>query len=312
MASHKKPRAYIFAAAMKEELEPMLNKILPDHAKRDMFAILDSLEQRKLPFWEFTGRFLTDEVVTVVFTLLGIGRTSAASRLSATIHRLKASLKVSEIARIYVGGSCAAYAKGYDEYPEVLAIGDVLQPLFTAYGDVDVTAFNYKYGQMAQQPEKFPLCTQNTFKEIGYVFSEQEKMRQNALKLEEEGQDVKIPFRLIRACDHNCVSISFDSFIADTDKLKESLDKIVSVEGIYGDIAINHPVFSVSIDMELIAVGQVCHDNNMADCLVVAKGISDLAGVNAATDFNSNLKIAAENSANILERLFQNSLLLAD
>lgn len=309
----QKPRAYIFAAAMKEELEAIILKILPEHARKDLSAILTNLEERKLPYWEFTGRFLTDETVTVVFVLLGIGRTSAASRLANTIGRLKAGLKTREIYRIFVGGSCAAYTKGYDDFPDVVSIGDVLQPLFSAYGDVDVTAFGYKYGQMAQQPDKFPMCGPDTMKAIEYVYLEQDKMRQNAVQLKQSGNaDVKIPFRILRACDHNCVSVSFDSFVADADLLKSNLDKVVSAEGIYGDIAINHPVFSVSIDMELAAVGQVCNDMGLSNNLIVAKGVSDLAGKNAEADFKVNLALASANSANVLERLFQNTLMLAD
>ncbi|EHM1384207.1 hypothetical protein KFS98_003694 [Salmonella enterica] len=310
--SQKKPRAYIFAAAMKEELEAIINKILPDHAKKDLSGILTALETQQIPHWDYTGRFLTTETVTVVFVLLGIGRTSAASRLAHTIGRLKASQTVSEIYRVFVGGSCAAYTKGYDDFPDVVNVGDVLQPLFSAYGDVDVTAFNYKYGQMAQQPDKFPMCGKDTMKAIEYVYLEQDKMRQNAIALNSNGNDVKVPFRIMRGCDHNCVSVSFDSFIADPDKLKENLDKIVSQEGIYGDIAINHPVFSVAIDMELAGVGQVCNDLKLSDNLIVAKGVSDLAGKSAASDFKENLKLASANSADVLERIFQNSLMLAE
>ena len=98
-------------------------------------------------------------------------------------------------------------------------VGDIVITNKFAYGDVDLTAFNYPKGQISGQPHIF----------------ESSKNIINLQTLLQTLNDATIPTGLI---------VSSDSFI-------NSATKISEIKGMYGDI--------IGVDMEAGAIGQTCH-----------------------------------------------------
>ena len=98
-------------------------------------------------------------------------------------------------------------------------IGDIIITNKSAYGDVDLTAFNYPKGQISGQPHIFESSTN--------IINFQTFL--NTLN------DATIP---------TCLIVSSDSFI-------NSPTKISEINGMYSDI--------IGVDMEAGAIGQVCH-----------------------------------------------------
>lgn len=91
--------------------------------------------------WEEAGATFYTGVVgehEVVLTRSGIGKTLAALTTTLLISHYKVDIVINT-------GSAGGIGEG-------LAIGDVVISDKLAYSDVDVTAFGYEYGQMAQMP----------------------------------------------------------------------------------------------------------------------------------------------------------------
>ena len=99
-------------------------------------------EEKKLDFTYYTGLIANRECVLVQG---GIGKVNAA--ISATLLFEKYPIDY----LINIGS-----AGGLDLKQNV---GDVVISNAITYHDVDVTAFNYEYGQMAGQPQQFKPCT---------------------------------------------------------------------------------------------------------------------------------------------------------
>ncbi len=116
-------KTYLVVTAMDEELEGLF-KFFPDIKKIEENLFYH--EDEKIAFYSMKG---------------GIGKVSMAYMLGSFL----AKHKVDEIVNVGVAGS----------------INPALKPFMTliasktAYHDVDVTAFGYEYGQMAQCPKYF-------------------------------------------------------------------------------------------------------------------------------------------------------------
>lgn len=132
-------------AAMAEELAHLL------------VNLEDKKEQQVLQHTYYSGRIGQHEVVLVQS---GIGKVMSAMTVAVLVNAF-------EVDAIINTGSAGAVADG-------LAIGDVVIANRLAYHDVDVTAFGYAYGQMAQQPlyfesdQRFVTAFQETLEQLDY------------------------------------------------------------------------------------------------------------------------------------------------
>lgn len=166
-------------AAMPEEL-----KVLLEHLK-------DAEKSLYLGRVYHSGHLGRHEVVLVES---GIGKVMSAMSVAALIGHFKCTAIINT-------GSAGALS------PD-LAIGDVVLADQLAYHDVDVTAFGYAYGQMAQQPLYY--------KASSYLISQFQKT------LERKGQTV-----------HRGLIATGDSFVAGENRvetIKEHFPQVLAVE----------------------------------------------------------------------------------
>ena len=107
--------------------------------EQEVIILRDRLEEMKS--WEEAGAVFYQGILgehEVVVTKSGIGKTLAAVTTTLLISHYQVDIVIN-----------TGYAGGIGEG---LAIGDVVISDRLAYSDVDVTAFGYEYGQMAQMP----------------------------------------------------------------------------------------------------------------------------------------------------------------
>ncbi|MDU2237588.1 MAG: 5'-methylthioadenosine/adenosylhomocysteine nucleosidase, partial [Streptococcus mitis] len=166
-------------AAMPEELAYLVQHL--DNAQ----------EQIVLGNTYHTGSIASHEVVLVES---GIGKVMSAMSVAILADHFQVDALINT-------GSAGAVAEG-------IAVGDVVISDKLAYHDVDVTAFGYKYGQMAGQPLYFESSR--------YFVSEMKKV------LEEEA-----------ATTHVGLITTGDSFIASEVKvaaIREQFPEVLAVE----------------------------------------------------------------------------------
>lgn len=113
-------------AAMPEELDVL---------KKNLVGLQ---EERILASSYYTG-YLSDKEVVLVQS--GIGKSMAAMSVAILAHHFQVDVVINT-------GSAGAVAEG-------LSVGDIVIADRLVYHDVDVTAFDYAYGQMAGQPLYF-------------------------------------------------------------------------------------------------------------------------------------------------------------
>ncbi|ASA19591.1 5'-methylthioadenosine/adenosylhomocysteine nucleosidase [Paenibacillus donghaensis] len=138
-----------------------------------------------------------------------------------------------------------------------LAVGDVVMATEQVYSDVDATVFNYAYGQVPQMPQRYPVHPDGL------------ALAQKLIDL--KARQEKIVTGLIT---------TEDSFIGRTE-LAEAIRK-------------NFPD-SKATDMEGAAIAQTAYQFGIP--YAAFRSISDVCGSEAAGLFNSNLELAAANSA---------------
>ncbi|MHB9782784.1 5'-methylthioadenosine/adenosylhomocysteine nucleosidase [Streptococcus sp. 10F2] len=153
-----------------------------------------------------TGHLGRHEVVLVES---GIGKVMSAMTVAVLAQEFKVDAVINT-------GSAGAVAKG-------LAVGDIVVADRLAYHDVDVTAFGYAYGQMAQQPLYFETSNyfQSVFKDV----------------LEEQGQTYQMG-----------LIATGDSFVASSDRLE-------MIKTAFPDV--------LAVEMEGAAIAQAAHSINL-------------------------------------------------
>ena len=179
-----------------------------------------------------TGTIASHEVVLVES---GIGKVMSAMSVAILADHFQVDALINT-------GSAGAVAEG-------IAVGDVVIADKLSYHDVDVTAFGYEYGQMAQQPlyfesdKKFVSLIQESLSKLNQKWhlgliatgdsfiAGEDKIKAikehfpQVLAVEMEGAAIaqaahalNIPFLVIRAMSDNAnheASISFDEFIVE-------------------------------------------------------------------------------------------------
>lgn len=187
--------------------------------------------------WEFIeGTFVGK---TIVLVQSGIGKVMSALAAGILIDRFGVDLVINT-------GSAGGFGTS-------LEIGDIVIGTELAYCDADVTAFNYKYGQMPGMPERFSMQSeflpilQNAIEKVhlkshtGLIVSSDsfihtDEQRKHILQYfpdvmasEMEGAAIaqacfafKVPFIVIRAIsdipERGTSAIDFDTFIVQAGK----------------------------------------------------------------------------------------------
>lgn len=184
---------------------------------QELATLLENLEnaQKHLRLRQVyhTGHIGRHEVVLVES---GIGKVMSAM----TVAILAQDFKVDAVINT---GSAGAVAPG-------LQVGDVVLADRLSYHDVDVTAFGYAYGQMAQQPLYFETSKyfQSVFKEV----------------LEEQGQVYQMG-----------LIVTGDSFVASSERLTE-------IKAAFPDV--------LAVEMEGAAIAQAAHSIDLPVMVVRA------------------------------------------
>lgn len=207
-------------AAMPEELAYLIQHL--DNAQ----------EQVVLGNTYHTGTIASHEVVLVES---GIGKVMSAMSVAILADHFQVDAVINT-------GSAGAVANG-------IAVGDVVIADKLAYHDVDVTAFGYDYGQMAQQPlyfesdKKFISLIQESLSKLEQTWhlgliatgdsfvAGEDKIKAikehfpQVLAVEMEGAAIaqashalNLPFLVVRAMSDNAnheASVSFDEFIVE-------------------------------------------------------------------------------------------------
>ena len=192
----------------------------------------DSNEEKILGNSYYTGKIGSTELVLVES---GIGKVMSAMSVAILADHFQVDAVINT-------GSAGAVAS-------VIAVGDVVIADKLAYHDVDVTAFCYDYGQMAQQPlyfesdKKFISFIQESLSKLDQTWhlgliatgdsfvAGEDKIKAikehfpQVLAVEMEGAAIaqaahalNLPFLVVRAMSDNAnheASVSFDEFIVE-------------------------------------------------------------------------------------------------
>lgn len=138
-----------------------------------------------------------------------------------------------------------------------LQIGDVVIATEQRYGDVDATAFHYEYGQVPQMPSHYKTVAES--QSFSAPFVEQQT-----------SENYQVHWGLVVTSD------SFMSCVNFSEKVKAHFPK------------------ALASDMESTAIAQVAANEQIP--FLNIRGISDLAGENAADTFEAQLDQAAEHA----------------
>ncbi len=155
-----------------------------------------------------------------------------------------------------------------------LAVGDVVIGTNVAHHDVDVTAFGYKIGQMAQMPVDYP-CDKKLI-EIAQKVNKQASKQVNS--------DSIFNKRNI----HQGLIVSGDQFIASSEQFAQIKQNFPSV---------------LAVEMEACAIAQTCYQFNVP--FVVIRAISDLANEQASVSFDEFIELAGKQSAEMVIKLVE-------
>lgn len=187
----------------------------------------------------------TIDEVDVIVLLSGIGKVSAAVGTSLLKERYEPNYIINT-------GTAGGLRN--------VEMGDLIIGNEIGYHDVDVTAFNYKLGQMAQQPVRFKsdkFLLQTVSKAIQKLPIEQKALQG--------------------------VILSGDSFMSNierVDKVREDFPN------------------ALAVDMESAAIAQTCKQLNIP--FVVVRVISDIAGEGNSKSYDTFVEEAGNKSAKII------------
>ncbi|MCL2174816.1 MAG: 5'-methylthioadenosine/S-adenosylhomocysteine nucleosidase [Treponema sp.] len=200
----------------------------------------------------FTGKIEGKDV-----TLLrsGIGKVNAAVGCALLIQQFKPDFVINT-------GS-AGGLKADQKF------GDAIISTGLVYHDVDVTAFNYKPGQLPGQPQIFPV-------------------NEKYILLAEKAVDELKQEKILPANFNHCRGL-----IGSGDVFMHEPDRIANVCKIFPDMA--------AVEMEGAAIAHSCSLFSVP--ALVIRALSDIAGAQSPMSFNEFLPIASKNSAQIVMRI---------
>jgi adenosylhomocysteine nucleosidase len=199
----------------------------------------------------------------VVLLRCGIGKVNAAVGCTLLINNYQPNFIINTGSAGGIGLSAGGAAH----------IGDVIIPDSLVYHDFDITALNYKPGQVPGQPQIFPVNPQLVSRAVLAV---------NELKTEG-----------ILPADINVRQ----GLVGSSDSFMHKPDQIERVLRLFPDI--------LAVDMESAAIAHCCHLFYIP--VLIIRALSDIAGAESPVSFTDFLPIASKHSAEIVLRILKNS-----
>ncbi|MCL2197116.1 MAG: 5'-methylthioadenosine/S-adenosylhomocysteine nucleosidase [Treponema sp.] len=200
----------------------------------------------------FTGKI---EGKDVTLLRCGIGKVNAAVGCTLLIQQFKPDFVVNT-------GSAGGLKKDQK-------FGDAIISTGLVYHDVDVTAFNYKPGQLPGQPQIFPV-------------------NEKYITIAEKAVDELKQEKILPADFNHCRGL-----IGSGDVFMHEPDRIADVCKIFPDMA--------AVEMEGAAIAHSCSLFSVP--ALVIRALSDIAGTESPMSFNEFLPIASKHSAQIVIRI---------
>ena len=233
-----------------------------------MIGIIGAMEDELSFLCKTMGKFATEKIGGFEFftgkiegkdvTLLqcGIGKVNSAVGCALLIQKFKPNCVINT-------GSAGGINPS-------LKVGDAIVSSGLIYHDVDVTAFNYKPGQLpAGLPQIFPV---------------DEKL----MKLAEDAIDELKKEKTLPDSFNHCRGI-----IGSGDVFMHEAERIASVRKTFPEIA--------AVEMEGAAIAHCCYLFSVP--VLVIRALSDVAGKESPVSFNEFLPVASKHSAQIVIRI---------
>jgi len=199
----------------------------------------------------------------VVLLRCGIGKVNAAVGCVLLINNYKPNFIINTGCAGGIGSPAG----------DSMNIGDVIIPKGLVYHDFDITALNYKPGQVPGQPQVFPVNEQLCTRAVQAV---------NELKAE----------RVLPA-DINVRQ----GLMGSSDSFMHKPEQIERVQRLFPDI--------LAVDMESAAIAHCCRLFYIP--AVIIRALSDIAGIESSVSFKDFLPVASKSSAEIVMRIIRNS-----
>jgi len=235
-----------------------------------MIGVIGAMEEEVTLLCEAMGKFTKEKIGIFEFftgriegknvTILrcGIGKVNAAVGCALLIQKFAPDCIINT-------GSAGGIHSD-------LKVGDAVISTGLLYHDVDVTAFNYKPGQLPGQPQVFPA---------------DEKL----VKVAEDAVDQ------LKAEDILPVSFTHRrGMIGSGDIFMHEPERIAEVRKIFPDVD--------AVEMEGAGIAHCCHLFSIP--FLVIRALSDIAGTESPLKFDEFLPIAAKHSAQIVMRIIKN------
>jgi len=198
----------------------------------------------------------------VIVLQCGIGKVNAAVGCALLIQKFKPDYVINT-------GSAGGINKANIAKSEELSFGDAVISTGLVYHDVNVTAFNYKPGQLPGQPQIFPV---------------DDKLIKLAETAVDELKKEKI---LPDNFNHRRGLIgSGDIFMHEPERIKAACR-------LFPDLA--------AVEMEGAAIAHCCHLFSVP--ALVIRSLSDIAGAESPMSFSDFLPIASKHSSEIVMRI---------
>jgi|SRR5690625_120063 len=185
----------------------------------------------------------------VVLLKSGIGKVNAAMATSILHERFAPESVINT-------GSAGGFA-------QVLDVGDIVVSSEVIHHDVDVTAFDYAYGQVAGMPATYQA----------------------------DEHLINIANEAIQTIDVNVLTgliATGDSFMADA-------ERVSFIRDLFPDM--------LAAEMEAAAIAQVCYQYDTP--FVVIRALSDIAGKQSSTSFQTFLETAAHHAAQLIMNMIK-------
>jgi adenosylhomocysteine nucleosidase len=228
--------------------------------EKEVSLLCESMKNRssqKTDGFEFhTGKIEGKDVVVLQ---CGIGKVNAAVGCALLIQQFKPSCVINT-------GSAGGIHQD-------LKVGDAIISTGLVYHDVDVTAFNYKPGQLPGQPQVFAVG-------------------ESLIKTAEAAIDDLKKEKVLPDSFNHCRGL-----IGSGDVFMHEPESIAKVRRIFPDIA--------AVEMEGAAIAHCCHLFSVP--VLVIRALSDVAGTESPVSFKEFLPVASRHSASIVIRILRST-----
>lgn len=187
----------------------------------------------------------------VIVLKSGIGKVNASMGTAILHERFHPSLIINT-------GSAGGFSKN-------LSVGDIVISTKVVHHDVDVTAFDYEYGQVPGMPAMFEADA--GLSDLAYRLAGSQV------------GDTQVEKGIIA---------TGDSFMQEEGKVRFVRERFPEM---------------IAAEMEAAAIAQVCHQYGTP--FVIIRALSDIAGKESSVSFDEFLEKAANNAANLIMNMLE-------